>query len=153
MLWCILSFFLSSAKYIPPFLKNFLLSTPTGVVCETSWSVWTLWQIKTLYTYTYFFYLNTFKEVTASASEKNQDCFAKLSISVKKMSLWYEPDVFFVCTGKFKTWLHFWLYFWVHICVKSWRKWIWLVWAALHFLFMSWYESFRIWTWWPTRNA
>ena len=44
----------------------------------------------------------------------------------------------FVCRGKFISWLHF----WVHICVKSWRKWIWLVWAALHFRFMSWYESF-----------
>ena len=55
----------------------------------------------------------------------------------------------FVYSGKFKGWLHFWM----HICVKSWRKWIWLVWAALHFWFISWYESFRIWTWWPTRNA
>ena len=56
---------------------------------------------------------------------------------------------FFVCTGKFKSWLHF----WVHICVKSWRKWIWLVLAVLQFWFMSWYESFRILTGCPSRNA
>ena len=39
-----------------------------------------------------------------------------------KMPPWYEPDVFFVFSGKFKSWLHFWLYFWLHICVKYWRK-------------------------------
>ena len=67
------------------------------------------------------------------------------------------PDMnqtqFFVCTGKFKSWLHFWLYFWVHICVKSWRKWIWLVRSVLHLWFMSWYKSFKILTGCPSRNT
>ena len=32
----------------------------------------------------------------------------------------------------------------LHRCiVKSWRKWIWLVWSVLHFWFKSWYKNFK----------
>ena len=108
------------------FYRRRLLANWSGRTFAESWQVWSLYQL---------IFVNFYPvKPNLYASGRHPDM---------------NQTWLFVCSGKFKSWLHF----WVHICVKSWWKWFLLVWAALHFRFMSLYESFRIWTRWPTWNA